>query len=164
MPDDLAVVARKSDGVAAVGQGGDRRIARLRWPIVDRIGPDQGERRAENPNEAIFGAEVEKIADECNREVAVRQDRDRGRGRSSREAVTEMDLAADLVARGTISLCHDCRAKEVIRAAVVSPDDDVTTIVEGDDLAVGLDFAVIRSVDLRQGFPKHWRRSHSALL
>jgi hypothetical protein len=51
---------------------------------------------------------------------------------------TEMDLAADLVARRIVSLPHHGRAVGVKRAAVVCPDDDVTTILESGDMAIGL--------------------------
>lgn len=127
---------RVGEHVAAVGEGGDRRVERLVRADVDKVGPDQIQRgiKGRHPDIAVAG----ELIDERDRDVAVVQSRDRRRELVARIEPAKLDLAADLIAGRIVSLSDDGRAGRVIRAAEVGPDDDVTAIVQGDDLAVVL--------------------------
>src|SRR5262245_25039795 len=100
--------------------------------------------------------------DECERDIAVGQERDRGLGITSCERLGEPDLAANLVAGGVVSLPDDGVAAGVEREARVIPADEVTPIRQGDDLAVEL-VSGARGVSLSRGFPKMGGRGHGVL-
>jgi hypothetical protein len=128
---------RVGDHVAAVGEGGDRRVERLVCSGVDRVGPDESERGAIDAyiNVLVAGERI----DERDRDVSAGQSRDRLRELVARIELANLDLGADLVASRVVSLSDDGRAVRIIGAAEVGPDDDVTAIVQGYDLAVVLD-------------------------
>jgi hypothetical protein len=70
-PGDLAAIGGIGDGAAAIGQGGNRRIGRLHSRAFDHGGPDQTARGTEDAHEQVDIAEIERIANECDRDVPV---------------------------------------------------------------------------------------------
>jgi hypothetical protein len=91
--------------------------------------------------------------DERHGNVAVRQNGHRGRGLFA-EIEAGDDLAVELVAGGIVSLADN--------EVDAMPDNDVTAVMRGRDLAVVLD-AGVRGVDLRLGFPEPRGRGHGGL-
>jgi len=160
---------RIGDGVIAVTEGGKGRVERLVRPRVDDIGPDKIQPGIENAHVNVAVQVNVEPVDEGDRDVAVGQDRDRRRKLVFRDGWTEVDLAADLVARGIVSLADNGRAVGVIGPALVRPDDDVTAIRQSRDVAIELRCKAVRGdrrvrrVDLRQGFHEARGSGHGVL-
>src|SRR5262245_47489090 len=126
-----------------------------------------------------FSAEIEHahvdvigagVVVECDRDIAVGQDRDRRRELvSTGVELADLDLAAvkvagrdDREARIIDSPGDNGRAGGVIGVAVICPDHDVPAVRQAGDLAFGLDFPSVRSIGLNQSFPNAWGRGHSS--
>jgi hypothetical protein len=120
----------------------------VRADVDKNFGPEHSQRGIIDSHVDVAAA-AEQI-DERDRDVAVVQQRDRRRELVARIEPAKLDLAADLIAGRIISLADNGRAGRVMREAAVRPDDDVTAIVQGYDLAVVLSGAAVRGVDLRQ--------------
>ena len=99
---------RIRDDVAAVGQGRDRRFESLVRAPVDNVVPDEIQRGIKDPNvEVVVQSEY---VDERDRDVAVGQHGDRRHHLISIAELTDLDLAADLVAGGIVTLADNGEA------------------------------------------------------